>query len=191
MKPIQSIAEALGIPAERLHPYGSYAAKIEPDPDPAPRSTPSRLILISAITPTAAGEGKTTTTIGLGDALTRLGQSTCLALREPSLGPCFGAKGGGTGGGRSRLVPSDRINLHFTGDFHAITSAHNLLAAVIDNHLHFGNKFGIESRAVLWPRVIDMNDRALREVVVGLGGKTFGMPRQAGFDITAASGCTA
>ena len=139
------------------------------------------------MTPTKAGEGKTTTTIGLGNALSRLGQSVCLALREPSLGPCMGVKGGGTGGGKSQLVPSDRINLHCTGDFHAVTSAHNLLAAAIDNHLHFESDLNLEPRRVLWPRVIDMNDRALRDVVIGLGGKANGQPREANFDITAAS----
>ena len=189
MQTIASIAERLSIPAEFCHSYGSFAAKIDPGLLALPRRSagPARLILVSAITPTPAGEGKTTTTIGLGDALSKLGKSVCLALREPSLGPCFGIKGGGTGGGRAQIVPSDRVNLHFTGDFHAISSAHNLLAAVIDNHLHFGNELRIESRRVLWPRVIDMNDRALREIVVGLGGKAHGIPRQTGFDITAAS----
>ncbi|MFT4537926.1 MAG: formate--tetrahydrofolate ligase [Planctomycetota bacterium] len=189
MQNIASIAERLSIPGDVYHPYGSFAAKIAPEFLSGPRTSPNpaRLILVSAITPTPAGEGKTTTTIGLGDAMSKLGESVCLALREPSLGPCFGIKGGGTGGGRAQLTPSDRINLHFTGDFHAITSAHNLLAATIDNHLHFGNELGIEPSKVLWPRVIDMNDRALREVVLGLGGKTHGVPRQSGFDITAAS----
>jgi formate--tetrahydrofolate ligase len=189
MKAIATVAAELGVPAENLHPHGSYAAKIDLDllEKPRAREAASRLILVSAITPTPGGEGKTTTTIGLGDAFSRLGESVCLALREPSLGPCFGIKGGGTGGGKAQLTPSDRINLHFTGDFHAITSAHNLLAAVIDNHLHFGNELKIESRRVLWPRVLDMNDRALREVVIGLGGKPHGMPRESAFDITAAS----
>ena len=189
MQPISSVLERLGVPEAHAHPYGDFAIKLDPALCAGERTRPGapRLVLVSAITPTPAGEGKTTTTIGLGDALSRLGESVCLALREPSLGPCFGIKGGGTGGGRAQLVPSDRINLHFTGDFHAITAAHNLLAAVLDNHLHFGNALGIESRRVLWPRVIDMNDRALREVVIGLGGKTFGVPRQASFDITAAS----
>jgi formate--tetrahydrofolate ligase len=189
MQSIANVAERLGVSSEHLHPYGTFAAKLDPKllEEPRQRTNPARLILVSAITPTPAGEGKTTTTIGLGDGLTKLGQSVCLALREPSLGPCFGIKGGGTGGGRAQLVPSDRINLHFTGDFHAITSAHNLLAAVIDNELHFENKQRIEARRVVWPRVLDMNDRALREVVLGLGGKTNGIPRQGGFDITAAS----
>lgn len=189
MQSIANVAEKLGLSSDDLVPHGSYAAKIAPSLRQQPRrreGTP-RLVLVSAITPTPAGEGKTTTTIGLGDALSRLGESVCLALREPSLGPCFGVKGGGTGGGKAQLWPSDRINLHFTGDFHAITSAHNLLAAAIDNSLHFGNALNMESRTVLWPRVIDMNDRALREVVIGLGGKAHSMPRQSAFDITAAS----
>lgn len=189
MNTISSLAETLGAPIDLLHPQGSYAAKVDPRlyAQERTRSAPARLILVSAITPTPAGEGKTTTSIGLADAFSKLGESVCLALREPSLGPCFGMKGGGTGGGRAQLSPADRINLHFTGDFHAITSAHNLLAAAIDNHLHFGNELGIESRRVLWPRVIDMNDRALREIVLGLGGKTMGVPRQGAFAITAAS----
>jgi len=188
-QPISNVAERLGVPVEDLSPYGSWAAKIHTRllGRPRERARPPKLVLVSAITPTPAGEGKTTSTIGLGDAFARLGESVCLALREPSLGPCFGMKGGGTGGGRAQLVPADRINLHFTGDFHAITSAHNLLTAAIDNHLHFTNERRIELRRVVWPRVMDLNDRSLREVVVGLGGKTNGMPRQAGFDITAAS----
>ena len=189
MQPISTIAERLGVPAEYVHPHGTFAAKINPDilTEPSDRGSRSRLILVSAITPTAAGEGKTTTSIGLADGLSKLGQSVCLALREPSLGPCFGVKGGGTGGGRAQLCPADRINLHFTGDFHAITSAHNLLASIIDNHLHFDNELRIEARHVLWPRALDMNDRTLREVVIGLGGTAHGIPRQSGFDITAAS----
>jgi formate--tetrahydrofolate ligase len=189
MQPISAVAERLGLVSDDLHPQGNFAAKIDLKvlAGPRRRPTPAKLILVSAITPTPAGEGKTTTTIGLGDALSHLGESACLALREPSLGPCFGVKGGGTGGGRAQLTPMDRINLHFTGDFHAITSAHNLLSAVIDNSLHFGNQHGIEPRRVVWPRVMDMNDRALRECVIGLGGKSMGVPRQAGFDITAAS----
>ncbi len=189
MQPIPQIAEKLGLPGEVLHPHGSFAAKVDLSylESPRRRNHPARLVLVSAITPTPAGDGKTTTTIGLGDAFARLGESVCLALREPSLGPCFGIKGGGTGGGRAQLTPADRINLHFTGDFHAITSAHNLLAAVLDNQLHFANPQNIESRRVLWPRVLDMNDRSLRQVVLGLGGRLHGMPRQSGFDITAAS----
>ncbi|MEL7371830.1 MAG: formate--tetrahydrofolate ligase [Myxococcota bacterium] len=189
MLSIPEVAAQLGVPQDLLIPYGRTLAKIDLDilQRPRTREAPPRLVLVSAMTPTKAGEGKTTTTIGLGNALARLGKSVCLALREPSLGPCMGVKGGGTGGGRSQLVPSDRINLHCTGDFHAVTSAHNLLAAAIDNHLHFETDLNLESRRVLWPRVIDMNDRALRETIVGLGGKPNGQPRQAGFDITAAS----
>ncbi len=189
MPSILAVAERLGVRSEHLHPYGSWAAKLDPALLGEPRrgAGSARLVLVSAITPTPAGEGKTTTTIGLSDGLARLGESVCVALREPSLGPCFGVKGGGTGGGRAQLVPSERINLHFTGDFHAVTAAHNLLAAVIDNHLHFGNALGIDARRVVWPRVLDVNDRALREVVIGLGGKANGVPRQGAFDITAAS----
>ena len=186
---IPDLAAALGVPQDLLIPFGRSLAKVDLELFDRPRTkeTPPRLVLVSAMTPTKAGEGKTTTTIGLGNALTRLGKSVCLALREPSLGPCMGVKGGGTGGGKSQLVPSDRINLHATGDFHAVTSAHNLLAAAIDNHLHFETDLNMEPRRVVWPRVIDMNDRALRNVIVGLGGKPNGTPREAGFDITAAS----
>jgi len=189
MRSITSLVEELGLDSELFHPYGTFAGKVDLQllQRERTRSEPARLVLVSAITPTPAGEGKTTTTIGLGDALRRLGENVCLALREPSLGPCFGMKGGGTGGGRAQLTPAERINLHFTGDFHAITSAHNLLAAAIDSHLHFGNELGIEPRTLLWPRVIDMNDRALRNITLGLGGKPHGVPREAHFDITAAS----
>jgi formate--tetrahydrofolate ligase len=185
---LNETARKLQIPDALLIPYGREMAKVDLTllDRPRERSRPPKLILVSAMTPTPAGEGKTTTTIGLGDALARIGQSVCLALREPSLGPCFGQKGGGTGGGRAQLVPSHKINLHFTGDFHAVTSAHNLLAAAIDNHLHFGSS-DIDPRRVLWRRVVDMNDRSLRNVVVGLGGKANGQPRESGFDITAAS----
>jgi formate--tetrahydrofolate ligase len=188
-RPITSVASSLGISEQALIPYGREMAKVDLSVlnGPRLRSRRPRLVLVSAITPTKAGEGKTTTTIGLGDGLSRIGESVCIALREPSLGPCLGAKGGGTGGGKSQLVPSDRINLHFTGDFHAITSAHNLLAAAIDNHLHFETEIELEPRRVLWPRVIDMNDRALRNLVIGLGGKANGVPRETSFDITAAS----
>jgi formate--tetrahydrofolate ligase len=189
MLSITNVAETLGVPTKHLLPYGSDAAKIDLKllEQPRAREGKPRLILVSAITPTPAGEGKTTTSIGLADALSKLGESVCLALREPSLGPCFGIKGGGTGGGRAQVIPSNRINLHFTGDMHAITAAHNLLSATIDSHLHFGNELRIESRRVLWPRVIDMNDRSLRDVTIGLGGRLNSMPRQTGFDITAAS----
>ena len=189
MKTPLDLADELGAPTEGRSPYGDFAVKLSPAllHAQAPRSSESRLILVSALTPTPAGEGKTTTTIGLGDALRRRGESVCLALREPSLGPCFGMKGGGTGGGAAQLTPSERINLHFTGDFHAITSAHNLLAAALDSHLHFGGEPAIDPRSVLWPRVMDMNERALRQVTIGLGGRTSGMPRESSFDITAAS----
>ncbi len=186
---LAAAARRLGLARAELTGYGAWAAKISTAARARPRlrPDPARLILVSAITPTAAGEGKTTTTIGLADALTRLGEIACAALREPSLGPALGLKGGGTGGGAAQLVPADRINLHFTGDLHAITSAHNLLAAMLDNHLHFGNPLGIDPRRVLWRRVVDLNDRALREVVVGLGGPGPPAPRETGFDITAAS----
>jgi formate--tetrahydrofolate ligase len=179
----------LGLQDAWAHPYGRDVVKVSLDALDAPRARPGegRLVLVTAISPTMAGEGKTTTTIGLGDALQAQGRSVCVALREPSLGPCMGVKGGATGGGRSRLTPSERINLHFTGDFHAITSAHNLIAAALDNHLHFRGPLDIDPRRVLWPRVLDMNDRALREVVVGLGGAQGGVPRQGAFHITAAS----
>ncbi len=188
-RPIAAVAAELGLAAADLYPYGHEAAKIPLAVLARPRARPgaSRLLLVSAITPTPAGEGKTTTSIGLADALRRLGESVCLALREPSLGPCMGMKGGATGGGASQVTPADRINLHFTGDFHAVTAAHNLLAAMIDNHVYFGNRLGIDPRRVLWRRVLDVNDRALRNVIVGLGGAQQGVPRETGFDITAAS----
>ncbi len=188
MKPIQQVAEALGLTVEDLILFGHYKAKIPLEVLQRPQERdPGRLVLVTAITPTPAGEGKTTTSIGLGQALDRLGERVCLALREPSLGPCFGVKGGGTGGGRSKLEPHTDINLHFNGDFHAITAAHNLLAAVVDNNLHFNSDVGIDSRRVLWPRVLDVNDRSLRNTTVGLGGPAQSVPRQTGFDITAAS----
>ncbi|MCW8860155.1 MAG: formate--tetrahydrofolate ligase [Deltaproteobacteria bacterium] len=186
-KPINQIADRLGIDKADLLPYGREMAKIHTNALQRPSIKQGRLILISATTPTAGGEGKTTTTIGLGQAFAKLGKSVCLALREPSLGPCLGMKGGATGGGYSQIMPADRINLHFTGDFHAITSANNLLAAVIDNHVYQGNDLNIDPRQVLWRRVIDMNDRSLRNIVLGLGGKLQGIPREGGFDITAAS----
>jgi formate--tetrahydrofolate ligase len=187
-RPIQEIAERLGVSTEDLLPYGREIAKVDVKALSRPHQrAQQKLILVSAITPTPAGEGKTTTSIGLAQALTELGESACLALREPSLGPCMGVKGGACGGGHSQVMPLDRINLHFTGDFHAITSAHNLLAALIDNHLHFGNELELDPRKISWPRVLDMNDRALRKMVTGLGGPGQGMPRESGFDITAAS----
>ena len=182
-------ARALGIETADLSFYGDWAAKINPRALARPRQRAGRgkLILVSAITPTPAGEGKTTTSIGLADAMTHLGEHACLALREPSLGPNFGMKGGGTGGGAAQLTPTDRINLHFTGDIHAITAANNLLSSIIDNHLFSGNALGIDARRVLWRRVMDLNDRSLREVIIGLGGASQGVPRETGFDISAAS----
>ena len=188
-RPIADVAADLGLGPGDVLPYGRDVAKIAPEALARPRTRPGRgrLILVSAITPTPAGEGKTTTSIGLAQGLARLGESTCLALRQPSLGPSLGMKGGAAGGGHSQVIPMDRINLHFTGDFHAVTTAHNLLAALLDNHLYFGNPLRIDPRRTLWRRVLDMNDRALRNVIVGLGGSSQGVPRETGFDITAAS----
>jgi formate--tetrahydrofolate ligase len=188
-RPILDIArERLGIAPEHLEPYGHYKAKVSMDFVKSLKSRPNgKLILVSAITPTPAGEGKTTTTVGLTDALNHIGKKAMLCLREPSLGPSFGMKGGAAGGGYAQVVPMEDINLHFTGDFHAITSAHNLLSALIDNHIYWGNELGIDSRRVAWRRVMDMNDRALREIVCSLGGVANGYPREAGFDITVAS----
>ena len=186
LDPIAKVAAAAGIPDDALVPYGKYKAKI--DLSALPKSdTMGKLILVTAINPTPAGEGKTTTSVGLSDALHRIGKKTMLCLREPSLGPCFGVKGGGAGGGKSQVMPMDEINLHFTGDFHAITSAHNLLSAMIDNHIHWGNDLGIDIRRISWRRVLDMNDRALRQIVGPLGGLSNGYPRETGFDITVAS----
>ena len=189
LKPIAEIAGAIGIPEDALQPHGRYIAKIEPDfLDRVAQERPNgKLVLVTAINPTPAGEGKTTTTVGLGDALNRIGKKTVICLREPSLGPCFGMKGGAAGGGWAQVVPMDAINLHFTGDFHAITSAHNLLSALLDNHIYWGNALGLDQRRIAWKRVLDMNDRALREVVVGLGGPSNGFSREDGFDITVAS----
>ncbi len=189
MQPILSLAEeALGIPADGLVPFGHYKAKLTQaftsSLDARPRG---KLVLVTAMTPTPAGEGKTTTSVGLSDGLNRLGVRSMVCLREPSLGPCFGMKGGAAGGGRSQVLPMEDINLHFNGDFHAVTAAHNLLAAILDNHLHWGNELGIDWRRVSWRRVLDMNDRALRDVVAGLGGAAHGVPRETGFDITVAS----
>ena len=188
-RPIMELAkERLGIAAENLEPFGHYKAKLSMDFIKSLKSKPNgKLILVSAITPTPAGEGKTTTTVGLTDALNHIGKKAMLCLREPSLGPSFGMKGGAAGGGYAQVVPMEDINLHFTGDFHAITSAHNLLSAMIDNHIYWGNELGIDSRRVAWRRVMDMNDRALREIVCSLGGVANGYPREAGFDITVAS----
>jgi formate--tetrahydrofolate ligase len=188
LDPILKVAAKAGIPHDALVPYGWTKAKVSlPFIDTLKDKPDGKLILVTAISPTPAGEGKTTTTIGLGDALAKIGKRTMIALREPSLGPCFGTKGGATGGGYAQVVPMEDINLHFTGDFHAITSAHNLLAAMIDNHVHWGNALDIDPRCVSWRRVLDMNDRALRDVVTSLGGVSNGFPRQSGFDITVAS----
>ncbi|MBO4419324.1 MAG: formate--tetrahydrofolate ligase [Oscillospiraceae bacterium] len=186
MRPIYEVAAKAGIPESWVEPYGKYKAKIIRPAD-APVGKPGKLILVTAINPTPAGEGKTTTTIGLADALTRLGKKTMVALREPSLGPVFGIKGGAAGGGYAQVVPMEDINLHFTGDFHAIGAANNLLAALLDNHIQQGNSLGIDPRRITWKRCVDMNDRQLRFVVDGLGGKANGTPREDGFDITVAS----
>ncbi|AWN52110.1 formate--tetrahydrofolate ligase [Methylobacterium sp. 17Sr1-1] len=188
LQPITAIAERLGIPDEALHPYGRHIAKIDHAHIRSLDARPEgKLILVTAISPTPAGEGKTTTTVGLGDALNRIGRKTVICLREPSLGPCFGQKGGAAGGGKAQVVPMEAINLHFTGDFHAITSAHSLAAALIDNHVYWGNPLGIDLRRVAFRRVVDMNDRALRSITQSLGGVANGYPREDGFDITVAS----
>lgn len=185
---IELAASKLGLTADDLEHYGKYKAKISSDVwQRVEKNADGKLILVTAITPTPAGEGKTTTSIGLADAFAKMGRKICVALREPSLGPCFGIKGGAAGGGYAQVVPMEDINLHFTGDFHAITTAHNLLAAVLDNHLQQGNELKIDVRRVVWKRVLDLNDRALRNVIVGLGGKMNGIPRETGFDITVAS----
>src|SRR6187397_1083680 len=188
MQRITQVAEKLGIPEDQLVPYGHYKAKVSLEyVDSLAKKKDGKLILVTAISPTPAGEGKTTTTVGLGDALTRLGKKTMICLREPSLGPVFGMKGGAAGGGYAQVVPMEDINLHFTGDFSAIALANNLLAALVDNHIHHGNQLGIDVRRIQWKRVVDMNDRALREITVGLGGTANGYPRQDGFDIVVAS----
>src|SRR5262245_20422951 len=178
----------LGIPEEHLEPYGHYKAKVALEYLDGLKARPNaKLVLVTAMTPTPAGEGKTTTTVGLGDALNHIGKKAMICLREPSLGPVFGMKGGAAGGGYAQVVPMEDINLHFTGDFHAITSAHNLLAALIDNHIYWGNELGFDTRRVTWRRVMDMNDRALRSINSSLGGTANGFPREDGFDITVAS----
>ena len=188
MLPIQQIGAKLDIPEKDLLPFGHDKAKISAEFIKAQRDgTDGKLILVTAINPTPAGEGKTTTTVGLGDGLNALGKKAMICIREASLGPCFGMKGGAAGGGYAQVVPMEEMNLHFTGDFHAITSAHNLLSAMIDNHIYWGNKLEIDQRRVTWRRVVDMNDRALRDIVTSLGGISNGFPRQAGFDITVAS----
>ena len=189
LRPIGDIARSLGIPDEAVEPYGRYKAKLDLDwlKEREARGPRGKLILVTAVTPTVAGEGKSTTSVGLADALNHIGRKTMLCLREPSLGPCFGVKGGATGGGHAQVVPMEDINLHFTGDFHAITAAHNLLSAMIDNHVHWGNALDIDVRRIVWRRVLDMNDRALRDIVASLGGAANGFPRETGFDITVAS----
>jgi formate--tetrahydrofolate ligase len=187
-KPIMEIGAKLGIPAEHLLPYGHDKAKISAEFIASKKGgKDGKLILVTAINPTPAGEGKTTTTVGLGDGLNRIGKKAIVCIREASLGPNFGVKGGAAGGGYAQVVPMEEMNLHFTGDFHAITTAHNLLSALIDNHIYWGNELGIDTRRVVWRRVMDMNDRALREIVCSLGGVANGYPREAGFDITVAS----
>lgn len=186
--PIADIAESIGIPEKELEAYGPYKAKISLQFSESLKNKPmGKLILVTAVSPTPAGEGKTTTTVGLGQALSKLNKKTMICLREPSLGPCMGIKGGAAGGGYSQVVPMEDINLHFTGDLHAITATHNLLAAMVDNHIHQGNTLHIDPRKVVWNRVMDMNDRALRHIVVGLGGHINGVPRESGFGITVAS----
>ena len=189
-----AIAGRAGISAEHLEPYGRAVAKIDLAAIPALQEqrraagiAPATYIVVTAITPTPLGEGKTTTAIGLAQGLARLGHRATLALRQPSMGPTFGIKGGAAGAGYSQLLPMETLNLHLTGDFHAVTAAHNLLSAMVDNHLHHGNDLGLDPRSISWRRVLDVNDRALRNVVVGLGARVDGVPRQGGFDITAAS----
>lgn len=188
MLPISEVASKLGISEDKLIHYGKYKAKVSLDLLEELKDKPDgKLVLVTAINPTPAGEGKTTTNIGLSMSLNRIGKTAITALREPSLGPSFGVKGGAAGGGYSQVVPMEDINLHFTGDFHAITTAHNLIAALLDNHIHRGNELNIDPRRIVWKRVLDMNDRALRKIVIGLGGKSEGVPREDGFDITVAS----
>jgi formate--tetrahydrofolate ligase len=188
MQPIPQIAGKLGLPEDALEPYGRTKAKLALDRVPGLSEKPDgKLILVTAMTPTPAGEGKTTTTVGLGDGLAKIGKNVGICLREPSLGPCFGMKGGAAGGGYAQVVPMEDINLHFTGDMHAIGAAHNLLSAMVDNHIYWGNSTGLDARRVTWGRVVDMNDRALRDIVTSLGGVANGFPRQTGYDITVAS----
>ena len=187
MLPIKDVAKKIGISEDSILNFGPTKAKISLDfVNSLSNRQNGKLILVTAMTPTPAGEGKTTTTVGLGDGLNAIGKKAVICLREPSLGPCFGMKGGAAGGGFAQVVPMEDINLHFTGDFHAIGAAHNLLSAMIDNHIYWGNELGIDVRRITWKRVIDMNDRALREIVSSLGGPGNGYPREAGFDITVA-----
>jgi formate--tetrahydrofolate ligase len=188
MAPILQIGQSIGLTEDDLELYGKYKAKVSLDVWERIKDNPNgKLVLVTAITPTPAGEGKTTTTVGLGQALNRIGKKAIIALREPSLGPSFGIKGGAAGGGYSQVVPMEDINLHFTGDIHAVTTAHNLLAAMLDNHIHQGNTLNIDPRQVVWRRVMDLNERALRHIVIGLGGRLDGIPRESGFDISVAS----
>ena len=188
MKPIAEIAESIGLVEDDIELYGKYKAKVSLNVWDRLKNKPSgKLVLVTAINPTPAGEGKTTNTVGLGQALNLLGKKAIIALREPSLGPSFGIKGGAAGGGYSQVVPMEDINLHFTGDIHAVTTAHNLLAAMLDNHIHQGNELNIDPRRVVLRRVMDLNERALRNIVLGLGGKINGVPRESGFDISVAS----
>jgi formate--tetrahydrofolate ligase len=188
LKPIGDIAQRVGIPEEALSLHGRHIAKVDLGwIEQQPERPDAKLILVTAINPTPAGEGKTTTTVGLGDGLNRIGRKTMICLREPSLGPCFGVKGGAAGGGHAQIVPMEQINLHFTGDFHAISSAHNLLSALIDNHIYWGNGIGLDQRRISWRRALDMNDRSLRAIISSLGGAANGFPREDGFDITVAS----
>lgn len=188
MRPIVEVASSIGIGEDELELYGPYKAKVTGSLWERIKDRPDgKLILVTAITPTPAGEGKTTTSVGLGQGLAAIGKKAMIALREPSLGPSFGVKGGAAGGGYSQVVPMEDINLHFTGDIHAVTTAHNLVSAMIDNHLQQGNELGMDPRRIVWRRVLDLNERALRSVIVGLGGKPHGVPRESGFDITVAS----
>ncbi len=189
MRPVVELAgDVLGIPADMVEPYGHYKAKVALDHVASLQDRPDgKLILVTAITPTPAGEGKTTTTVGLGDALNAMGKKAMICLREPSLGPCFGVKGGAAGGGYAQVVPMEDINLHFTGDIHAVGAANNLLAALVDNHIYWRHEPALDPRRVTWRRALDMNDRALRQIVGSLGGVGNGFPREDGFDITAAS----
>src|SRR5438132_5357478 len=188
LRPIQEIAAGLSLGPGDIDLYGETKAKIRSTAiQRVAGNADGKLVLVTAMTPTPAGEGKSTTTVGLGDAFRQLGKRSVVAIREPSLGPCFGVKGGAAGGGHAQVVPMEDINLHFTGDFHAITAAHNLLSAVLDNHIFQGNALGLDSRRIVWKRVLDMNDRALRNIVLGLGGPAHGVPRESGFEITVAS----
>ncbi|MEK7822528.1 MAG: formate--tetrahydrofolate ligase, partial [Planctomycetota bacterium] len=188
LKPIQEIAEGLGIREDELELYGKYKTKVSLDVlERLKKVKNGKYVVVTAITPTPLGEGKTTTTVGLGMGLCRLGKKAVIAIRQPSLGPVFGIKGGAAGGGYSQIVPMEDFNLHLIGDTHAVSAAHNLLAAFIDNHLHHGNKLGIDPFGITWPRVVDISDRALRNIVIGLGGKEQGVPRETGFDIAVAS----